>query len=247
MKLLFLDVEATGVSDEDRLIQLAYKYDDVTVNELFTPPVAITPESKAIHHITEKHLVNKPAFIASNTWAHLKNLAEQDYVLVAHNAKYDMGMLEKEGIAFSNFICTLKVARYLDEGQYANHQLQYLRYFYDLDIDLKGLSAHDALADIIVLEAVLYALVGVMMQKHSDYTPEMALEKMMEVSKLPTLIKMCSWKKHQGKTWEEVATIDRDYVQWGYSKQMEKPENERDVDLTYTLHYYLTVDRQSSF
>ena len=63
MKILFLDTETTGNSDKDRLVQLAVKerfVDEPLVNALYKPPVAISIESMAIHHITEKMVAEKP-------------------------------------------------------------------------------------------------------------------------------------------------------------------------------------------
>lgn len=242
-KLLFLDTEATGVDAEDRVIQVAYNCkDDVEwrVNEMFKPPVAIKKAAMAIHHVTEKMVTDKPSFMGSSTQKHLIELDTKGFTLVAHNAPYDLGMLEKEGVLFSSFIDTLKVAKFLDDGQFDNHQLQYLRYHYDLDIDLGGLSPHDAMADIIVLEYVFWELAEELMKKE-QITMEDAVERMKVISTLPLLLKNCKWPKHPNVPWAEVVKKDREYMEWQLSNQMKKPEGERDVDMVFTLKHYLGV------
>ena len=156
MKILFLDTETTGNSDKDRLVQLAVKelfIDEPLVNALYKPPVPISIESMAIHHITEKMVAGKPAFKDSPEYSGLKDLLESDEViLVAHNAAFDLAMLSREGIVPRRSICTYKLAYALDPNdQMPNYRLQYLRYLLDLDVEAE---AHDALGDVLVFEAL---------------------------------------------------------------------------------------------
>ncbi len=75
-----------------------------------------------------------------------------DYVIVAHCASFDIGMLKKEGIEPKHVICTLKLDRYFDkEGVIPRYALQYLRYYLKLNVDAVP---HTALGDILVLEAI---------------------------------------------------------------------------------------------
>lgn len=238
-KLLFLDVEATGIGDTDRLLQVAYQTrhngQDLKVNEYFKPPVPIQKTAMAVHHVTEKHVADKPGFEASATKKELLELSHENYIFVAHNAKYDLGMLEKEGVTFKNYIDTLKIAKYLDTGQFENHQLQYLRYYYDLDIDLNGLSAHDAFADILVLNAVFWELLCELsyFEKKTYENDDALVARMVEISMNPLLLTTCNQTKHKGKSWEEVAIIDKDYLRWNLTR------DNLDEDLRYTLEYYL--------
>lgn len=169
MQLLYIDTETSGIGPDDRLCQLACKTGTKVINELFKPPVSIKPEASAVTHITDKHVADKPSFFNSDTYLELKTLADTS-IFVAHNAAFDLKLLEKEGITFKHHICTLKIARHLDDNGMSNHQLQYLRYYYGLDIDLGGLSPHDALADIIVLEEVFKVLGRKLMEKEQYQT-----------------------------------------------------------------------------
>lgn len=240
MKLLFLDVEATGTEEEDRLLQVAYRYktDDAnySVNQYYKPPVPIKKEAMAIHHVTEKMVADKPAFLKSDEQIELQELAKEGQVLVAHNAKYDMGMLAKEDVHFNSHICTLKVARYVDAGSMSNHQLQYLRYFYDLEVDLGELAPHDALADILVLEEVARKLSYEVAKKDGVEGVDI-IKRMVEISELPSLINKFTFGKHNGKTVAQVAEETPDYLEWLLKQKMQAPENEE--DWIHTLHYHL--------
>jgi DNA polymerase III epsilon subunit-like protein len=57
-------------------------------------------------------------------------LNDDTNILVAHNAKFDVDMIEKEGVHSKKVICSLKLARYMDpEGKILRYGLQYLRCF----------------------------------------------------------------------------------------------------------------------
>ena len=97
---IFLDTKTTGTAEKDRLCQLAYKLETgQIVNELFKPPLPIAIESMCVHHITNEMVENKPAFKESPDHRKLVDLLNDDKnILVAHNAKFDVDMLVKEGI-----------------------------------------------------------------------------------------------------------------------------------------------------
>jgi DNA polymerase III epsilon subunit-like protein len=235
MKLLFIDTETTGTGPNDRLIQVAYRYRDEnekvkTVNELFKPPLPVKLMAMAVHHIRNQDLEGKPVFVGSDTYLELKVLAEQGYIFVAHNAKFDLAMLAKEGIVFNDYIDTLKIARAADPAAVCeSYSMQYLRYFYDLDVDLGGLAPHDALADIIVLRALFQTLM--------DYIPQ---ADMVQISKEPALLTKMTFGKYakQGITsLEKIAQLDKDYLRWLLNDKLEAPEGEE--DWIYSLRYYI--------
>ena len=66
MKIIFFDTETTGNGDTDRLCQLAVKERGVSapiLNATYKPPLPISIESMAIHHITEKMVAARPLFV----------------------------------------------------------------------------------------------------------------------------------------------------------------------------------------
>lgn len=233
---IYLDTETTGVDKTDRLYQVAYKTPTETLNEMFKPPVPISHVASSITHVTTKDVALKPPFTNSTTEAKLKDLAEKDYIFIAHNAQFDLGMVAKEGINFKRHICTMKLARHIDEGDMVNHQLQYLRYYYDLEIDLGGLAPHDALADIIVLEAIFKKLARAIQEKY-NLTKEQTIERMLDISMNPALIKKIGFGKYKGQSIAEVAKLDKGYLIWLLNEKKKKPEGEE--DWFYTLNHYL--------
>lgn len=242
-KVIFFDTETTGNEPKrDFLCQLAFKTEDPTSNErastfceLFKPPIPIPPEASAITHITNKHVADKKAFKESNNYGAIKLLFEDPTsVVVAHNAKFDIAIIEKEDIIPANFICTLRVARYLDkENKIPQYKLQFLRYFLDIDIEAE---AHDALGDVLVLEKLFERLLAKIMKEES-INEEKAIERMIEISSKPSLMNMFAFGKYNGKTVEEVANIDRGYLEWMLGQKEMNPDNEE--DWIYTLKYYL--------
>jgi len=94
---IFLDTETTGTEKEDRLCQLAYKTEKGEIaNKLFRPPLPIKIDSMCVHHITNEMVADKSTFKGSLDFQKLVGLLSDDTnILVAHNAKFDVDMLEK--------------------------------------------------------------------------------------------------------------------------------------------------------
>jgi DNA polymerase III epsilon subunit-like protein len=246
--LLFLDVEATGTEKEDRLLQVAYRYHPMNqgasedCNEMFTPPVPIKIPAMAIHHITPKMLEGRPSFEESHVRNRLRQLSAEGAVFIAHNAKYDLGMLEKEEVRFPVFIDTLKIARHIDtDGRFENHQLQYLRYFYGIEIEAV---AHDAFGDILVLERVFEKLMDELADmenplRTTPFAQSDLIDRMIEITRLPSLVRVFTFGKY-GANRELVADVaknDPGYLQWLLEQKSQKPEGEE--DWIYTLKHYL--------
>lgn len=223
--LIFLDTETTGTEPEDRLCQLAFKTEaGLVVNELFNPKRPISIEAMAVHHITNRMVAEKPPFRESATYSSLQGLLKDaGNVVVAHNAQFDVEMLKREGLHPSRVICTLKLARFLDpKGTIPQYNLQYLRYYLDLEIEA---TPHDALGDIMVLEALFkrieakFARIG---------TPEVRGE-MIRISSAPVLISRMPFGKHKGAL---IGEVPPDYLEWLAGTEL-------DEDLAYTVRYHL--------
>lgn len=237
MKVLFLDTETTGNTDKDRLVQLAVKerfVDEPLVNATYKPPVPISIESMAIHHITERMVAGRPALKDAPEYPSLKDLLESDEVIVvAHNAAFDNAMLAREGIAPRQSICTYKVAYALDPNDaLPNYRLQYLRYLFDLDVEA---DAHDAWGDVLVLEALFERFLEKMRERHG--TEEAALLAMLAISARPLLFTTIRFGKHSGKRLEDLAKTERDYLEWLLKEKEKDPVAE--TDWIYTLKHYL--------
>ena len=234
-KLIFLDTETTGNEiGKDRLCQVCYKVNGEIKTSYFKPPVPISVKAMSITHITNKTVANEEVFLGSKMFKDLQALLK-DGVLVAHNAKFDIAMLEAEGLTVSNYICTLRVARYFDEeNKIPEYNLQFLRYFLDLDVVGDG-KAHDAEADV----QTLFSLFERLLKKVQETIPdkEKAVAKMVEISKNPVMFKKFNFGKYKDKTVENVFLDDRRYLEWLLKTKLE--DGAQDEDWIYTLQSYL--------
>lgn len=234
-KLIFFDTETTGNTEKDYLCQIAYKNGDESFVGFYKPPVKIPPEASAVHHITNKMLENKLAFKDTEDSEKIKELFEdKNSVVIAHNAQFDLMIIKKENIKPANFICTLRLARFLDpEGKIERYNLQYLRYLLDLDVQA---TAHDALGDVLVLEKLFDRLKKKLIET-KNLTEETYLDRMIEISSHPSIFKYINFGKHSGKELEQIAKIDKNYLEW-LLKQKEESD-QIDEDWIFTLKHYL--------
>lgn len=225
---IFLDTETTGTGPDDRLCQIAFKTEEgLIVNELFNPGKPISIEAMSIHHITNEMVKDKPPFKGSDACQKLHELvADDSNVIVAHNAKFDTEMLNKEGIYPSKAICTYKLARYLDkDGIIPRYNLQYLRYYTKQNIDAVP---HSALGDILVVEGLFNRL----HTKFREVSKADPILEMINISNSPVLIRRMPFGKHKGLKMDE---IPLDYLEWLLTKDL-------DEDLAYTVRHHLGLD-----
>lgn len=243
--LIFFDTETTGNQDKDRLCQLAYKTLNQPISEMFDelykPEVPISVESQAVHHITPKMVEDKPLFFKSSDYENVKKLFENPKtILVAHNAKFDVGMMAKEDITCSQTIDTLKIVRYLDpDMKIARHNLQYLRYLLELDNDInEKIQAHDAKGDVLILEK-LFTRLFTKLKEQEKLDDIQTLERMIEISKNPSLITKFTFGKHSGTKVADVALSDRGYLEWLLNTKRQSEQDEE--DWIYTLEHFLNT------
>jgi len=242
LKLIFFDTETTGNEQKDFLCQIAYKNGGEQFVGLYKPEIKIPPEASAVHHISNKMVADKPSFAESGDLEKIKKLFEENNtVVVAHNAPFDLMIIKKEGIEPKNFICTLRVARHLDtEGKIERYNLQYLRYLLDIEVDA---TAHDALGDVLVLEQLFERLKKKMMEELArssggeNMTEDEAIKKMIEISSHPSLLRSFSFGKHNGKKIKDIAKFDRGYLEWLLAQKLES--DQIDEDWIYTLKHHL--------
>ena len=148
-------------------------------------------------------------------------------------------MLEKEGFDTKmKVIDTLRVAKHIFEDEEA-HRLQYFRYKMELykeekkEADTIGVvvKAHDAIGDVLVLKLFLSKLKEAVKKQFPDENP---VEKMVDLTNTPILIKTFRFGKHKGKTLQEVATSDAGYLRWMLSSM-----DNLDDDMKYSINYVL--------
>jgi DNA polymerase-3 subunit epsilon/exodeoxyribonuclease X len=242
-KYVILDTETTGTDETDRVIQLGYMVlggKEIEVhNEFCSADVPINYAAMEVHGITPEMIEGKPKCTQTPAYKRLLELNTPQNYMIIHNAPFDLKMLQKEGFeVVMKVIDTLRVAKHIFEDEEA-HRLQYFRYKMELykeeaeeakklGIEVK---AHDAIGDVLVLKLFLTKLRKAVEAK---FPGENAVEKMVDLTNTPILIKTFRFGKHKGKSLAQVAQEDAGYLRWMLSSM----EN-LDDDMRYSINYYL--------
>lgn len=235
-KFIFLDTETTGNEvEKDRLAQVSFEVDDTMYTGMFKPPLPISIKSMSITHITNKMVENAPVFQGSDLYNQLKELLT-DHIFVAHNALFDKAIIEAEGLVVPQFICTMRVARYLDKDAIIpEYNLQFLRYY--LDLDVKDAIAHDATGDVKVLRALFDRLFVKMKEETGD--EDSAVAEMLRVSMEPSLLKKFTFGKYKGEHIEDIATKDAGYLEWLWKQKESDGIDPMVDDMMFTIKKHL--------
>ena len=189
--------------------------------ELCNPQMPISQGASECHGITDEMVLNKNTFVDSSLYQMLKNLNNEDNCLVAHNAPFDIEMLRRDGLVWNGKVLdTLNVTRklYNKNSKIESFALQNLReslslkkYENEMIKQCNGtIRAHDALGDVISL----FALVKFLIENFSC-----SLEKLIELSNDDEYeLTFLPFGKYRGKSFDEVAQENPDYLQWIYKK-----------------------------
>jgi len=172
-------------------------------------------------------------------YKNLESIFSSDAILVAHNAPFDIDMLSREGLIVKQSIDTFKLAHHLDpENVIPRKSLQYLRYYYDLDVS--DAMAHSALGDVRVLEKLFDLFFTKMQVTIGD--EEKVLQSMFEISSRPILFDTFTFGKYTGRKVSEISLTDQGYISWMLNQKIMTRENggENDENWIYTLDHYLT-------
>lgn len=242
-KYIILDTETTGTDELDRIIQLGYIVlggKEIEVhNEFCSSDIEIKYPAMEVHGITPEMIEGKPLCSELPSYKRLLELNTPENYMIIHNAPFDIGMLKKEGFDLKmQLIDTLRVAKHIFEDEEA-HRLQFFRYKMGLykqekqeadalNIEVK---AHDAIGDVLVLKLFLTKLKEAVEAKFPNENP---VEKMVALTKEPILVKVFRFGKYRGKTLQEVATSDPQYLRW-----MLKSMENLDEDMKYSINFYL--------
>jgi len=242
-KYIILDTETTGVGENDRVIQLGYIVlgaKEVEVhNEFFSSEVPIGFGAMEVHGITPDMIEGKPSCKESVAYKRLQELNTDENYMIIHNAPFDLGMLQKEGFDTQmKVIDTLRVAKHILPDEDA-HRLQYFRYKMELykeeqkEADALGIEvkAHDAIGDVLILKLLLSKLKE---EVSTQFPSENPVEKMVDLTNTPILIKTFRFGKHKGKELKEVALSDAGYLRWMLSSM-----DNLDDDMRYSLNAVL--------
>lgn len=219
------DVETTGISDQDKLVELAtIRFNtDKTNNDYqwsarFNPGRPIPPEASAIHHIVDSDVVNCDKF-SELDWHDASAGAE---ILAAHNADFDCKFLPLDKDP-RFWICTYKCALRIWPDA-PGHSNQCLRYFLNLDLKIPhGLAPHSALYDAMTTTGLVRRLLE-----------EITIDKAIDISSKPALQRICRFGKFKDQKWEEV---DEEYLRWVIKDRA--PEVQFAPEVLYTAKYWL--------
>jgi exodeoxyribonuclease X len=237
MKIVILDTETTGNKKEDRICQLSYlvlnenlEIEEVH-NELVKPPLPISYEAMAVHHITNEMVEDKPKIKHTTAFKRLKELNSAENLLVIHNAEFDLEMLKKEDFnSHFQLIDTFRILKHLlPEGKYS---LQYNRYalgLYKKEKELENkinikISAHDALSDVIVL----YLLFEYILKELNK-----SFNELIELNKKPILYDKFYSGKHKFKEIKDVIINYPDYIEFILTS------TDLDPDVKYSIEHHL--------
>jgi DNA polymerase-3 subunit epsilon/exodeoxyribonuclease X len=242
-KFVLLDTETTGTSEEDRIIQLGYmvlegKKETLVYNEFCSSERAISFGAMEVHGITPEMIEGKLTCKETQAYKALEALNEASNYVVIHNAPFDLGMLAKEGFTCKmKLIDTLRCAKHLFEDSEA-HRLQFFRYkmglYQEEASEAKALGievkAHDAIGDVLVMKLFLSRLREAVQKKFPHDNP---VEKLVELTQMPVMIKSFHFGKYRGKKIADVALEDAGYLRWMLSNM------DLDEDMKYTLSQVL--------
>jgi len=226
--LIFLDTETTGLESDDKICSIAVVCqvgdENVMISDLVNEGKKIPPKASSVHHITNEMIRDKGDLKSCDAYRFLEEYNNEQTTIVGHNVKFDLEKLALTGFRFrGNVIDTLRVAKHLiPECEFFS--LQILRYELKLyRLETVEIRAHDALSDALVVKS-LY-----------EYFLEMAtIEEMQELSFKNALIQKLQFGKYVGRHIEEIAMIDRGYLEWMLSQVVDLDE-----DLRYSVVYYL--------
>lgn len=238
-KYVLLDTETTGTSEEDRIIQLGYivlegKKETEVYNEFCSSERPISFGAMEVHGITPEMIEGKLTCTQTQAYKELEALNVESNYMVIHNAPFDLGMLAKEGFTCKmKLIDTLRCAKHVFDDSEA-HRLQFFRYQMGLykeeqaEADALGIEvkAHDAIGDVLVMKLFLSRLREAVQERFAGESP---VEKLVELTKKPVLIKNFRFGKYRGKKIADVAQEDAGYLRWMQSNM------DLDEDMKYTL------------
>ncbi len=178
--IILVDVETISFQEDspnqDILCQLAFLYiknnNHYMFNDYMKPKLYkdSTPNAMSITNITPEFLETQKVKEETESWIKLKELLEntkETLYIVAHNIKFDLDVIKLSGIVPNDnvkVICTYKIAEIINDAtalQFDKVQLQYLKYFYRLDLLREALDkklgidsnilAHNAVSDVLDL------------------------------------------------------------------------------------------------
>ncbi len=235
--LIFLDLETTGLEKEDEICSIGLiaidNNNNIVKNDIVNQGKKIPPKASSINHITNEMLKDKPNLKDCETYKFLLQNNKETTTMVAHNIKFDLEKLLACGFGFKGeIIDTLRVTKHLIP-ECEEFSLQLLRYELRLYRDEKKVAlecgiknelfAHNVLSDALTVRLLYEYLLQISTR-----------EEMANLTFKKVLMQKFNFGKYSGKYIEEIAMIDRGYLEW-----MLSGISDLDEDLQYSLKHYL--------
>lgn len=179
------------------------------VGGLVRPPIAIPPETSAVHHIIDADVIGAPP------WGDVQpivqyHLEQPGTILVAHGAENDAAVLTRHGVTLPPILCTYKAAlRAWPEAP--RHGNEALRYWLGHGTgrgapQAPHTAAHDAQVTALILRDLLKVA---------------TLEDMLKWTLEPALLPRCPIGDWRGHPWPEV---DESFLHWILRKIEDRPD-----------------------
>lgn len=204
MRLLVLDTETTGLTSNDRVIELAWLEVDGSLevinstHSLIDPQMPIDPEASKINNIYDKDVEFAPTLREFFGIVRKEEFRQDLYVVqIGHNVPFDYKFIKSE-MPVKDQICTLRLAQYFYPDA-PNHKLETLREYFNLQVVGRS---HGALVDCFV---TLEFLKFLMKDKG------LSLHDVLELTRKPLLLSVMPFGKHKGKPFSAVPSY---YLRW---------------------------------
>lgn len=201
-----IDVETTGLDPRvDRVVEVAclrMRAGRIVgrFSTLVDPERSIPARASEVHGIFDRDVCGAPT-LARLEWR-LRAMT-RDAVVVAHNARFDIGFLPC--VASRPSLCTMQMARRLvDAPSYRNEAL---REFLRLETGRPQAVAHRAEADADVTAALLLDLLGRFARARGGAT----VAELLATIARPTKLERFAFGMHRGKS---VALVPTTYLNW---------------------------------
>jgi exodeoxyribonuclease X len=223
-RIRVLDVESTGLIDPSEMVELGYtdivRFPDGWATDgepksfIVNPGMPISFGAMAVHHIREAYVVD-----GMNPDEARRYGVKGAVILCAHNVEHDKRYIHGHKLPW---ICTFKVAKTVwpDMESYGNGALRYaLGLCLDPASDALTQPSHRAGPDTWVTAHILL-----------EQLKLLPIEKMIEISENPLVLKFMPFGKHKGvKFWE----LPYEYLDWIVNKS-DMPNEKGKEDIVYT-------------
>ena len=216
----------------------------LTYGHLFKPETQeLTPECSAVTNISKKMVQNSPTFseYIDSDKCHVTLTMNDSQIMLAHNAQYDLMVLRRYGVKFSNSLCTLKIAKKLfkDDQSVTAFNLPYLRYRFEiLDPADSDLNAHRAPDDALVTAHLLEYFLAIMIERGIVDPNRPIFDQINDWINEPVILTSMPFGKYKGMPFKDVPVS---YWKWALDniEALDSESEKYDADLATSVLAYL--------